>query len=201
MYATLEENFLKVTRNQGLCDKAYRERLRVKWWCLLIKLFMCFLFSLVCIVLYFLWQLQREKMDSDLRTVGNENEDLKRENERLRSEKDMMDQSLQERATENQRLQNEICCSSGKISQRQVLVDAFSRKLLLPNHADRQLLMLRQETALLHGNVTWNDQMEEQKLLLERKINLEHQSRSLKIQVQAQCEMIYNEKNHQERQL
>ncbi|XP_038691094.1 uncharacterized protein LOC119989560 isoform X1 [Tripterygium wilfordii] len=156
------------SEKKRLCDKAYRERLKR----------------------------ERKMMETDLVMVGSENEDLKRENGRLRSEKDLMDQYLQTRAAENQILKTEICYLRGKISHQQVLVDAFSRKLLLSNHEDHQLSMLRQERARLH-EITWNDQMEEKRRILDTKINLEHQNRTLKIQIQALCEKIHNDKNHE----
>ncbi|XP_038691843.1 uncharacterized protein LOC119990091 isoform X2 [Tripterygium wilfordii] len=163
------ETKLTESEKKRLCGKAYRERMK----------------------------LERKKRESDLAVVGSENKVWKMENERLRSEIDVMYQSLQAIAGENQILKTQVRCLKREMNQQVVLVDAFSHKQLLQSHEDHQLLMLRQERERLLGNVTWNPQMEEKKQLLVRKVNLEHHNRALKFQVQALCEKIYNDKNHE----
>ncbi|XP_038691850.1 uncharacterized protein LOC119990094 isoform X2 [Tripterygium wilfordii] len=142
-------------------------------------------------------KLKRKKMESDLVVVGSDNKYLKGENGRLRSDNDVTYQSLKAIAAGNQILKTQVRCLKRDSNQQQVLVDAFSRKQLLKSHEGSQLLMLRQERDRLLGNVAWTPQMEEQKQLLERIVNLELQNRALKFQVQALCEKIDNDKNHE----
>ncbi|XP_038710071.1 uncharacterized protein LOC120004829 isoform X2 [Tripterygium wilfordii] len=138
---------------------------------------------------------EKRQMEIDLRRLAGENSHLKSVNKEMKKEKDSMNQNLQSAGAEINKLKSEFCKLKGYIGHQHILVEAFSQKIFSSNHVHEQIKMLRDEIARLSANVSSNKQMLEKKELLDKILHLQYQNKVLKVQVQALCEKISNEKN------
>ncbi|KAF5728755.1 hypothetical protein HS088_TW21G00907 [Tripterygium wilfordii] len=138
---------------------------------------------------------EKRQMEIDMLRLSNENSLLKSVNKEMKKEKDSMNQNLQSAGAEINKLRSEICKLKGHIGHQQILVEAFSQKIVSSNHVQEQIKLLRDEIARFTPNVSRSYQMLEKKELLDKFSYLQYQNKVLKVQVQALCEKISNEKN------
>ncbi|KAF5749355.1 hypothetical protein HS088_TW04G01323 [Tripterygium wilfordii] len=136
----------------------------------------------------------KKKMQDELHKHTVENKHAKQENQLLKNEIDSMNLKLQSAAMEIEQLQNLICELRRQNGCQQVLMEAFLHKIVGPKDRDPQLGKLQHEIRVLRRTVAFTGWMEEAMQLLNRIAELQHQNKDLKVQVQALCEKIYNDK-------
>ncbi|KAL3609666.1 hypothetical protein D5086_000686 [Populus alba] len=128
-----------------------------------------------------------------------ENDRLKGENAFFKTEAVRTRQTLQSQEQEMKRVRKTIVLLEEKRDKQNTVVEVLSKRLAGANDTDlqRENTQLKNKILLLMSQV--NDQNSLDKLQLQEKnAQLEHDKSSLEVIVQALCEMINNEKGHEE---
>ncbi|XP_038710873.1 uncharacterized protein LOC120005353 isoform X2 [Tripterygium wilfordii] len=137
----------------------------------------------------------KNKMQDELDKLTVENKLVKFANQSIRTEIDSMNLKLQSAAQETKQLQSAMNKLRRQNGCQQVLMEAFLQKMVGSRDGDHRLDKLTHEITKLRQNVVFTGWMGETMQLLNRVAELEHQNRDLKVQVQALCEKISNDKD------
>ncbi|KAG6791468.1 hypothetical protein POTOM_000589 [Populus tomentosa] len=144
---------------------------------------------------------KRNKIETErnLDLRRKENDRLKGENAFFKTEAVRTRQTLQSQEQEMKRVRKTIVLLEEKRDKQNTVVEVLSKRLAGANDTDlqRENTQLKNKILLLMSQV--NDQNSLDKLQLQEKnAQLEHDKSSLEVIVQALCEMINNEKGHEE---
>ncbi|KAJ6945890.1 hypothetical protein NC651_000841 [Populus alba x Populus x berolinensis] len=144
---------------------------------------------------------KRNKIETErnLDLLRKENDRLQGENAFFKTEAVRTRQAQQSQEQEMKRLRKTIVLLKEKRNKQNTIVEVLSKQIAGANDTDlqRENTQLKNKILLLMSQV--NDQNSLDKLQLQEKnAQLEHDKSSLEVIVQGLCEMINNEKGHEE---
>ncbi|KAK6232121.1 hypothetical protein SCA6_002194 [Theobroma cacao] len=128
------------------------------------------------------------EMESNLEVLRGENISLKKENERLKKDNAVMDQTLKDQAKEIDQLKNNLSQLKREYGKQNVLVQTLSGLLADPLRLENE--KLRDENASLRKNANLNNNLS---LLEDENARLRIENKVLKVQNDALCGKIISD--------